>query len=330
MFGFRFLAVLGVLAPMAGCTPSPSAVSNSGFVPANDGAGRRTASPQRKSWIAPTAKRAPLLYVSNVGTASVTIYTITGGETLKLVGELFGFSTPGGECVDGKGNVFVPDTPARIIDEYAHGAVLPKAVIADPDGQPYTCAIDPKSGRLAVANFENSSGAEPGNVIIYPSLSGTPSQYADPRLYVPLYCDFDRKGNLFVSAYDSSYRAVLSELPKNGSAFTIFSITGGSINLPGGLAWNGSQLLFGDLYDPKTSIRRIGISGSTANIVGTIPLSNTQTLAQFTLFGSGSSSILIAPDYDNSNIGIYSFPSGSPIGTMTDGISQPFGAVISN
>ena len=328
MFGYRLLAVLGVVAPLAACTPATTE-SGSSFVPRADGTGH-AASPASKSWIEPAAKRGPLLYVSNDGAPGVTIYANTGGDSFALVGELFGFRSPGGECVDGKGNVFVTDTPAKVTYEYARGTILPKAVVPDPDGEPYACSIDPKSGRLAVSNFEDPNGAEPGNVVVYPSLTGTPQQYADPHLNIPLFCAFDRKGNLYVSALDSSYHGVLSELPKNASIFTIFTVTGGSINEPTGVLWHGSQLLVGDLYDPKTSIRQISISGSTANIVGTVPLANTQEMGQFPLFGSGSSSVVIVPDFVLSTLQIYSYPGGTLVGSIAGGLSEPFGAVISD
>ncbi len=281
----------------------------------------------RKSWLKSTAQGKPLLYVTDSG--GVTIYSNSGGNTFQLAGELFGFQTPAGECTDARGNVFITDETARVIDEYARGAVTPKAVIPDNLGQPLSCSID-RNGRMAVTNFSNPSGGEPGNVIIYPSPSQTPTEYSDSLLHLPLYCSFDRKGNLYVAAYDTGYHAVLSELPNGSQTFTILSLSGGKMNIPGWvLAQGGSQLLLGDIDDPKTHIYQLKVHGSVATVVGTIPLSQTEFLAQFVLFGSGSTTALIAPDNDYSKVQIYSFPGGSVLGSITSGISQPVGVAIS-
>ncbi len=319
MFAFRFFAVPVTIASLCACGSSMPATTATDPVAAQ----------AQKSWVRVAAQRETLLYVSEFGSSGVTIYANPGGDTFTLAGELFGFQSPIGLCADPRGDVFIADSNARTIVEYAHGAVTPKAVIADPLGEPYSCAIDRKTGRLAVTNLSNSSGGEPGNVLVFASPTSTPVEYSDSRLNEPLFCTFDRKGNVFVDAYDTSFRAVLGELPNGGSGFTILSLTGGTMNVPSGLLANGSSLLLGDSYDPKTKIYEITVSGSTATVANTIALSKTQTLAQFGLFGSGSSMAIIAPDYDYSNVWVYAYPSGTVLGSIAGGISQPVGAVIS-
>jgi len=283
-----------------------------------------------KSWLKAGTSKNTLLYVSDNGSSSVTVYAATGGDTFSLVGELFGFQSPLGACTDTRGNVFVTDASARTIVEYAHGSITPKTVIADDFGQPYGCTIDRKSGRLAVTNLSNPSGGEPGNVIIYSSLSGEPTEYADSRLYEPLFCAFDAKGNLYVDAYDNGFHGVLSELPNGNSTFVALTISGGSLNVPGGVEADGLQILLGDSYDPKTLIEQLSVSGSTATVTKKIALNNTHTIGVFTLYGSGSSSVVIAPDYDYSNLQVYQYPGGgSSLGSITAGIDFPVAAVVS-
>ncbi len=55
-----------------------------------------------KSWMLPEAKSEDLLYVSAY--SDVLVYTYPGG---KQVGDLKGFNSAAGECVDSKGNVFI-------------------------------------------------------------------------------------------------------------------------------------------------------------------------------------------------------------------------------
>ena len=303
-----------------------------GYVPGEMGtraAAARQASPERaRSWLKAGAANQTLLYVTDVG--GVTVYANTGGENFQLAGELFGFQLPGGACTDSRGDIFIADIDAQVIDEYAHGAITPKAVIPDSAGRPLDCAVDRKSGRIAVTNELNPSGNEPGNVVIYPSPLGAPTEYTDPHLYVPLYCSFDRKGNLYLDAYDSGFHPVLSELPNGGQTFTILTLNGGSWLVPSGLLTNGNNnLLIGDLYDRSTHIYQAGVKGTTATITATIPLSKTNYLAKFTLFSSGSTTVILAPDNSNNNVQIYSYPSGSWITSITNGVSQPIAAIVS-
>ncbi|HVN69214.1 MAG TPA: hypothetical protein VMU38_06175 [Candidatus Binatia bacterium] len=322
----RFIQLAAATAVGVAVCACSSPPTSGGFTPVVRTAGPAASAPG-KSWLTPAAKGQTLLYVSDVG--GVTVYANTGGTNFALVGELFGFQVPAGECTDARGDVFITDETAQVIDEYAHGAITPKAQISDPFGQPLSCAIDRKTGRLAVTNSANPSGAEPGNVVIYPSPSGPPTDYSDATLYVPLFCSFDRKGNLYVTAYDSSYHPVLGEFGKGAGGFTILSLAGGTWFLPSGVLATGTELLIGDVYDRTTHIYEARVSGSTATIFNTIPLSKTQYLAEFTLWGSGSSATILAPDNTYSNVEIYTYPGGSPLGAITSGISSPVGTAIS-
>ena len=328
----RRAAAAAVLA-LAGCSSSqpqpgiPSAIGPMGRALAGTKLPARP--PARNSWMRPgAAQHAALLYVSNAGSGGVTIYSVQGGGAPQLQGELFGFQTPLGECVDAKGNVFITDSGAGVIKEYAHGAVTPTMSISDTQGEPYGCAVNVKTGDLAVTNLYGPTGGTPGNVIIYPKPYGTPVEYSDPHLNEPLFCGFDRNGNLYVDAYDSHNAGALGVLPNGANAFTIFNVQGGTIAEPSGVQTDGKQLLVGNLFYPA-AIYQMTISGSTATIYNAISFPNGSTLGQFTKQGSGSAATVVVPDYDNSNVKTYSFPSGSLMSTTTAGVSEPASAVIS-
>lgn len=93
--------------------PTTQSVTQPGF-------GRPTAqhSDHSRSRMAPDAKTNDLLYVSDVGTNDVYVYSY---PKLKLEGTLTGFATPDGECVDMAGNVFITNFGTQQIFEYAHG-----------------------------------------------------------------------------------------------------------------------------------------------------------------------------------------------------------------
>jgi hypothetical protein len=275
----------------------------------------------------PNVLRETLLYLTEGN--GVAIYANPSGDNFELAGELFGFQLPSGGCADAQGDVFITDQTAKDIVEYAHGAVTPKAVIADAYGEPYTCSIDRKTGRIAVLNFADSNGNYPGNVLIYPSPTGTPAEYTNSQLYVPLFSAFNAKGDLYLNAYDSGYHATFAKLPNGSQTFTMLTLAGGTVNLPGGLTFDGAQLLAGDSYNPKTHIYQMTVRGSKATIAGTISLSQTNTLGAFALFASGSTTAIIAPDPDYNDVKLYSYPSGAPIGSLPGSMTSPFVAVIS-
>ena len=94
-----------------------------------------------------------------------------------------------GECVDASGNIYIADAGADAVVEYAHGG--PKAIrtFDDSPDTPYTCAVDPTTGYLAVANNDN--------IAIWPKGgSGQPMRYTDSALGSFNGCAYDSAGNL--------------------------------------------------------------------------------------------------------------------------------------
>ncbi len=121
---FGAFAAAGIL---AGCSGSPQAIPQNavqGSAQADASTqlhstpygGPLTAHPDRgHSWMAAGAKKRDLLYVSDVGTYDVDVYSYPRGTQ---VGVLRGFNFPGGECVDKQGDVFVTNTFGQDIYEY--------------------------------------------------------------------------------------------------------------------------------------------------------------------------------------------------------------------
>ncbi len=127
-----------------------------------------------------TASSQNLLYVSSPHLGNVYVYNYSKG---KLVGTLTGLFEPLGECVDKSGNVFVvtqvstPSSGSNVY-EYAHGGSSPITVLSEP-GYAEGCAIDPKTGNLAVANIDDANNPyyNAGDVAIYTSAQGDPTMY---------------------------------------------------------------------------------------------------------------------------------------------------------
>jgi hypothetical protein len=139
--------------------------------------------PSAASWIDTAAKSGDLLYVSNLDLPGVLVYQY---PSAKLAGRLFGRGQVEGLCTDAAGNVLMPSVGLAEIFVYAHGGAHPFATLRDPGEVPWGCAIDPKTGDLAVANFESST-AGPGSVSIYKDAKGKPAVYPDPSEFEHIY-----------------------------------------------------------------------------------------------------------------------------------------------
>jgi hypothetical protein len=231
---------------------------------------------RHESWISPDVKKAPrLLFISDIDTNDVYIFTM---PAMKLSGTLTGFDGPQGVCADRSGNVWVANTKSAEIQQYSRNGKLLKT-IDDSGYYPVGCAVNQKNGDLAVTNIR-TTGGEPGNVTVY--LTGSkPKTLANPdqtEYYFPAY---DTKGNLYVNGRGGNSNGIMiSECRSGSSSCSTLTISGVTLNVPGGLNWNK---VAGDLIvdDPKcndqwgTCLYSMSISGSTAKVTGTASLLDT-------------------------------------------------------
>jgi hypothetical protein len=291
-----------------------------------------------RSWMLPSATKTPsLLYVAN-SSGTVTVYSYKNGTDLSLVGTLTGFSQPGGICTDKNGNVYVTDYAVRRIDIYAHGADTPTAVIQQKVGFPFACAIDPTTGNLAITEeHPNAHYESHATVDIYApgEYKGQGSIYGGHNTFSEAYFDaYDGKGNLFVDGtpcqasycYYGGGPPALFELPKGSTQFLQLSFKGATLKNPTGLDWVSPTLLVTDALSKSTPVGyKVFVSGSDATVVATLSYSGTDKpygVAQ-------RASNIIVPDYQSSTVRIYSLSNGSLISSLTDGLNQPFSAVVS-
>jgi hypothetical protein len=236
-------------------------------------------------------KHRSLLFVSDVGTDDVYMYTLPG---LALKGTLTGFNMPEGECSDNDGNVWVTNSAfgtQQIVKISHSGTIL--NILSDPSGEPVGCAVDPTTGNLAVTNLADLSGG--GELLIYPNASGTPTAYTNPAQFSYYFAGYDSSGNLFEDgfAYEEGFAAeprsdvnlnylpfILSELPKGSSSLETISIIGcahdpqcGPVYFPGMVEWYspGNYLAVGDQlcgYTSSSCIYWVSISGTSGTITG--------------------------------------------------------------
>jgi hypothetical protein len=268
---------------------------------------------------APADKGQSLLYLSDVATNDVYVYSYPHG---KLVGTLTGFGEPRSECADTAGDVWIADIQAEQLVEYAHGASKPMAALST-FGPPRGCSVDPTSGDLAV------SGGVDGTVLsVYDrSKQGIwrdARRYGDSSIRAPRFCGYDGAGNLFIDGASKvkggTFR--LAELPKGAGAVVNLSVNQ-SISAPGQVQWDGKHVAVGDAGISPSVIYEFAISGRSATKVGATTLEDTTSVRQFWI----QAQRLIGPDFD-SDVRFWNYPAGgSP--TKTIKTVHGFGAAVS-
>jgi hypothetical protein len=301
-----FYVLAGSAAAMTGCAASqPSTAGLGGLLPLR--AAGAHASPAR-SWMLPNAKRNSLLYVADFYGNEVLAYTFPAGQ---LVGTIAGISSAQGECTSKKshGNWWVVATGSNQVFEFAHGGTAPIATININAGVPASCAVDAKTGNLAVTMINNDY------VVVYGGGSGSGTTYTAP--FQPFFSSYDSRGNLFV---DGSGQTPLAEFPKGGSAFIPIS-TDQTIIFSGGVQWDGQYLAVGD--QETSDVYRFAVSGSSATLVGTTALNGGSAggfwIQKHRLVTSQSG-----------DIDLWKYPAGgSPIKQITGGFYGPLSTMVS-
>ncbi|HEX3368019.1 MAG TPA: hypothetical protein VHS56_00455, partial [Candidatus Cybelea sp.] len=113
---FTSYGLFAALVLLAGCGGAPETA----LAPLSSPS---ASSAHHRSWMSPLASRkSKLLYVSAFNGSDVTVYDYPSMEPM---GTLTGFSSPSGQCVDAKGDVYIANYASGLVDEYAHGGTKP-------------------------------------------------------------------------------------------------------------------------------------------------------------------------------------------------------------
>ena len=272
---------------------------------------------RRASWMAAGAKENDLLYVSDVGTGDVYVYSYPQGA---LVGTLTGFTWPAGLCVDSAGDVYVTDLFAFHVLEYAHGGTYAIATLKDPGEDPGDCAFDPATGNLAVANV-STPNSNRGDVLIYTGAKRKPHAYKERDIFYYEFCAYDDGGNLYVDGVNHGVFA-LAEIPSGQTGFTNITLDK-SFAFAGALAWDGGDLAVGD-YESKV-IYEFSIGGDTGKEVRATHLKR----ANFPIGSWIQGSTVIGPNDDSANVMFWRYPKGGLPFKTIGGLHNPWGSTVS-
>jgi hypothetical protein len=322
------LMIFGLVAagPLAGC-------ASGGPGPRFGPPGLSAARGYGESWMTPdrNERKKALLYVSDLTASDVYAFTYPGG---KLVGTLTGFANPQGLCADKRGDLFVANVNGNDILEYKHGGTAPIATLEDQGYYPFSCAVDPTTGNLAVTN-QITSTANSGNVAIYDLADGKRKLYAGASLYYYEFCAYDGAGNLYIDGGTVGTTVFgFVELPKGKKLFTTITLNVAPSS-PGGVGWDGKYVTVADNTPGANVVYRYSVSGSSGTNKGSTALSGAQSVNEYALWPSNATR-LIVPNVAGtspltSNVLYYSYPAGgSPTKTIEGfGGEFAFGAAVS-
>ena len=333
----RLVAILSVtVAALSGCAGSairlPGGAGATVGVPVDPSGAVRSGGPMRpdrgRSWMLPSAascvyngKLPPcgLLYVSSYYTNVVLVY-----KNNALVGKLTGFNAPDGVCTDTSGNVWIANNRGQSIVEYAHGGTTPIKTLSDPGVYPLGCAVNPRTGAIAVTNvFTMGSGQ--GSVAIYHKASGKPLILTDPDIYDVYFCGFDAESNLYIDGLDTSGSFEFAVLPRDRFKFKSIAL-GKTIYWPGAIQWDGSHVVVGDqLYQDQVASAAYQTTGAGGQVVGTTVFSGAQDVVGFYI-KDGS---IVGPDANLNELGLYEYPAGGDPTVLLRNVKAPYGAAIS-
>ena len=272
------------------------------------------------SWMRAGTKSSDLLYVSNPGNDTVTVYAY---QSRKLVGTLDGFSSPAGLCADTAGDVWITNEGEHDVIEYAHGGTQPIQTLDDGSEQPSACSVDKTTGNLAVLNADD--------VAVYSDASGSPTTYSG-GVYGDYALGYGAHGDLLVDggSYDTSKIIAFAQLP---SGMTRLKPVVLSKTLQWGpptfVQWDGQFWVVG-----ASTLDWFEIAGKKGKLEGYSVLSPTSSIMQFWIASVGGESrrgnqIVITED-DPYKVEFFQYPAGGKsFASIIDGLSDPYGITVS-
>ena len=269
------------------------------------------------------------LYVSDKGGNSVYEFDYRTGASLgQIAAPPENWNQPQGECVDANQDVFIANTGMSTVDEYSRSGSF-VASIVDPALSPFSCAVDPLSGDLAVGN-------QGGTITVFPPPFTTSTTVSPPGFTAVYFMSYYAGGALFFDGIAGGVFQLTKMAPLN--VFANITLSGTpcpcTINSPGGVQFvnnaNPAYIAVGDqapllLPPPVRNIYHVRPNG---NVIGITTLSPAPTDAmQFYIKGAR----VTVPDFVAANVIKHHYPSGTnAVLTFSAPYVSPVAAVVSH
>ncbi len=204
-----------------------------------------------KSWFQKNANKNRLIYVSDFNNSLIQVYNYPSQGTQNppagtITADLL---NPQGMCVKNN-QVIVANTGDNNLVGYNYGSTTPDLTLSDPGEYPVGCAVAPNGDVAASDIFSPTTGE--GAVTVWAGGSGTGTIYVEPAGMIEcFFISYDGSGNLYVDGFNSSGYFGMAYLPAGSSTWQSVSLSGATINFPGGVIWDGTYLTVEDQSGPS-------------------------------------------------------------------------------
>jgi hypothetical protein len=316
------LGMCAAAALATGCSGTQTQVPLSSLDSAqHDGTMPAALAVQERTWMRAGAKSSDLLYVSNPGNNTVTVYAY---QSRKLVGTLDGFSSPAGLCADTAGDVWITNEGGSNVIEYAHGGTQPIKTLNDGSEQPLACSVDETTGNLAILNADD--------VAVYRHASGSPKRYKGGGVYGDYALAYGAHGDLLVDggSYDTGNLIAFAQLPLGATHLNqvVLSKTM-QWAPPTFVQWDGQFWVIG-----TETLDWFKITGKRGRFEGYSTFLPTSPIAQFWIAaidgGSRRGNQIVVTEDDPYKVEFVQSPAGGqPFASIIDGLSDPYGITVS-
>jgi hypothetical protein len=322
-----------ILAGCGGGAPSAPALSGARVAPST-----AMRPDHSMSWVSPDIARSPqLLFESDVGTNDVDVYSL---PDMTLKATLTGFVEPLGECPDSHGNVWIANTYEDEMLEYSHaGKRIGTIKHAGPN--PQACAVNPRTGEIAVVEYSAAGYAGPGEVYVYANPSAKPKTLRNPDLLYYEFALYDPEGRLWIDGISTTFTSIFSKCGR--SSCSTVTLHGGSIFSIGSITWDAakSTLVVFDLYchdGPNLCSYPVSERGAIGR--PTLYLNHAGggfcTVVQTALATVGKQSYVVGGDseyacagYKNSTVDLWRYPGGGAALRHRGAVVYPYGTAVS-
>ncbi|HEX4014767.1 MAG TPA: hypothetical protein VHX17_12895 [Candidatus Cybelea sp.] len=264
--------------------------------------------------ISPAAKKctAGKLYVSSYRLNYVAIYCTKGRNQAPLGKITSGINGPEGAAVDAKGNLYVTNTLADTVTEYAPGTTSPSFTYSRGLGFPAGVAVDAKQNVYVTS-------LSPPALTVFAQTSNR-AKLTISGLTFPVDVALDRKANVYVTTYTASRQSaeVVEYAPgsRHGTSLGIVTKEPGGIVLDrAGDIVTADQGLPGVLVFPPGRVQpKKTFAGNTLD-------------PDPVCFGRNEKQVYVGDAVGNA-VYVYQYPSGKLIDTITDGVDGPNGVAL--
>lgn len=266
-------------------------------------------------WLSPAARKCKQkLFASSYWLDYVSIYCAEKKRhNQPPIGEITdGISGPEGEVTDAKGNLYVANTHTNTVTEYARGSTTV--------GFTYSAGLSSPAGVAVDANqnlYVTSLGT--GSVVVFPQESNTPSLNITGIPY-PIDVALDSAGNVYVTSFTTSFaNGEVLEYPAGmtkGTNLGIVTLTPGGIMLD-----KSADIVTADQRLPGVLVFPPGVTTPSQTFAQNM---NDPVPVRF----NHSESLVFVGDSIENDVEEYSYPSGTLVDTITDGIDGPEGLAL--